>query len=288
MTFRTKSRERQRKLWALAALTAVALYVGLSFWLYGSVSLNILIPRQHRLFLPVFILFILFVWETRREANERKTKALREKREEEPKERGEGKKAIPSPAPCVAPPPVSHVTSSAPVPRPSVPAPAPAVVPVASPAADGMSGEALYVQARSLPHQQIPDFETDSDYLTLLGRSAEKGYPRALTKLGEYAMRRSAWVEAYYWMWLAQKKGMGNLSGTLREIRRCWAMDGFPAQSSNVSSLFSKKAGSIGRALLGVDSGREASTARAFLRKEAPEYLVQQTPTRTAEDPIKR
>jgi len=134
-------------------------------------------------------------------------------------------------------------------------------------------GEALYAQARELKHQTIPDFKKDDEYLNLLRLSAAKGYPRASVKLGKYAMRRRAWVEAYYWMSQAHRNGMRGLLPMLREIRICWARDGFPGQTSNVNKIFSREAGDIGRALLRLDSGREAASAKEYLRTNHPELL---------------
>jgi len=126
-----------------------------------------------------------------------------------------------------------------------------------------------------MKHRAIPDFRMDGPYLELLGRSAEKGYAPALAKLGEYAVRRCAWVEAYYWMKRAQRNGMHGLSPTLRAIRNGWAADGFPRQSSNVNKLFTEEAGRLGRALLRLDSGHEAAKAREFLKANHPEFLTQ-------------
>jgi len=139
------------------------------------------------------------------------------------------------------------------------------------------AGEALFNEARAIPHQPIPDFDCDGPYLELLGKSAAAGYAPALAKLGEYAMRRDAWVEAYYWMTLAKRNGMRNLSATLRAIRRAWSEEDFPDQSENVNVLFTLEAGSIGRALLHIDSGHDAAAARQFLKECHPEFLREKT-----------
>jgi len=134
-------------------------------------------------------------------------------------------------------------------------------------------GEALFIQAREMPHQEIPDFEFDGEYLDLLGKSAATGYAPALAKLGEYAMRRSAWVEAYYWMSMAKRQGMQGLANVLREIRENWSLDGYPDEADNVYRYFTVEAGSLGRALLHVDSGHDAAGAREFLEANYPEWL---------------
>jgi len=124
-----------------------------------------------------------------------------------------------------------------------------------------------------MAHQEIPDFEMDGEYLELLGKAAAAGYARAYAKLGDYAMRRCAWVEAYYWMWRTKRSGMTNLEPVLREIRQNWAQDGFPDQEDNVNDLFTEESGSIGRALLSIASGHDAAAAKEFLRANHPEFL---------------
>lgn len=139
------------------------------------------------------------------------------------------------------------------------------------------SGEKLYKRARTLRHQPIPDFTIDRRYLDLLGKSATKGYAPALAKLGEYAMRRAAWVEAYYWMSQAVRHGLPNGSDVLREIAMRWTLDGYPDEVENVTPLFSEEAGSIGRALLNVNVGHDVESAREFLKAHHPEFLSEGT-----------
>jgi len=120
------------------------------------------------------------------------------------------------------------------------------------------SGEALFARARALPHQPIPDYGFDREYLELLGRSAAASHAPAQVKLGEYAMRRGAWVEAYYWMTQAKQNGMKKMTPVLREIRMNWARDGFRDEIENVHPLFSAELGAVGRKLLRRDSrGKE-------------------------------
>jgi len=134
-------------------------------------------------------------------------------------------------------------------------------------------GREKYARARMLPHQPIPDYETDEEYLDLLGDSAALGYHRALAKLGEYAMRRSAWVEAYFWMWQARRAGAAYVGKTLCNLRRYWTDEGYPSQSSNVHDLFSLDQGSIARALISIDSKHDVFAAKEYLRDHHPEFL---------------
>jgi len=140
-------------------------------------------------------------------------------------------------------------------------------------ASDGTDGEAIYQRAYAMPHHVIPNFDTDDLYLELLGKSANAGYAPAQVLLGTYAMRRATWVEAYYWMSAAKRQGMKNLTNVMREIRANWSKDGFPDEADNVNPLFTAEAGSLGRALLHVDSGREKARAREFLKVNHPEFL---------------
>lgn len=89
-----------------------------------------------------------------------------------------------------------------------------------------LAGEALYKKARAMTHRMIPDFDTDGTYLELLGMSAAAGHAPAMAKLGDYAMRRAAWVESYYWMSLAKRSGMQGLESVMSKIRREWALAG--------------------------------------------------------------
>jgi len=271
MSLRTRSRAGQWGAWTVAALVAVAAYVVL-FRVVGEGELGDLIgPLQQRVLLPIVVVFGFVVYETRwngaagakkeqkAEGNEgtvvaRSSEAtsLPRRNKEEFSSVGRGEDAA--------------STGETGLPVPGFPAQAPAAGP-------DETGEELYARARGMPHQEIPDFLDDGEYLELLGEAAEKGYPHALAKLGEYALRRCAWVEAYYWMKKARRAGMENLEPVLRGIRLSWATDGYPLQTSNVHRLFSELDGSVGRALVNLDSGRETATARAYLRANRPELL---------------
>jgi len=302
MTVRTKSKSWQWTVWLCAALALLAVYVVLSRILFNSVTWDLFAPRLHRLAIPLVVLFFYVAWNTRWDGIRReKVRGKREQGDEKVKVEGQGQqrnlasdsagqpteggRARTPTAPQSSNNAVSlgndcggpgvsalpqqhesgaerHVLSST------------STLNFNSVADASATGEELFEQARALPHQQIPDFNVDGEYLDLLGQSAAKGYAPALVKLGEYAMRRAAWVEAYYWMKQAQRNGMHGLSPTLREIRKNWSQDDFPNQSSNVNKLFSIEAGSLGRALLHIDSGHEAAKAKEFLKANHPEFLT--------------
>lgn len=151
---------------------------------------------------------------------------------------------------------------------------APPSKPVMEPVSE--TGEAEYAQARQIPHCEVPDYSQadDNRYLELLGRSAACGYAPALAKLGEYASRRGVWVEAYYWTWLARRAGKRDLDQVLKGIRLSWATEGYSSERDNVHRLFSLEDGSVGRALLSIDSGRDVSLARKYLQENRPDLLA--------------
>jgi len=282
MSFRAKGLFQQWTRWLCAALVGLAAYVVLSQVLYGSMSWNVVLPENQRIVLPILALFWLFAWETRWDGVERKEKSESgTAKSEDEKTEAVGLVGQPSLSTCDSQPatgqstPVRLRTKDAVEKRTkcelSVES---SVLQVESQKdADPRTGEELYAEARALPHQRIPDFDRDAEYLTLLAGSAAKGHSPALVKLGEYAMLRAAWVEAYYWMKQAQRCDMHGLSPILREIRKNWAAAGFPRQSSNVSEIFTAEAGALGRALLRFDSGHEAAKAKEFLKANHPEFL---------------
>jgi len=269
MNLRSKSRKQQAVRWLCAAGLALAAHVVVSRLAYGSVGFDLTDPGYYRIIVPLVALAAAVAWETRwdgvvrEEEVERGENGEKGEREEKAKAQGEGEQRK-----------VSNSIVQLPAANCQLPSSPSAQTPQTSQTSQTpLPGEEDYIRARAMVHQKIPDFEFDGPYLKLLGKSAAAGYAPALAKLGKYAMRRAAWVEAYYWMKLAQRNGMHGLSPTLREIRKNWSLDGFPGQLSNVNRLFTDEAGSLGRALLHVDSGHEAAKAKAFLRANHPEFV---------------
>jgi len=291
MTVRTKSKAQQWVVWLYVSLVLLAVYVVLSKILYGSAGFDIFVPRQQRLLLPLLVLLVYVARATRWDGSRMEPRRGNRECEAE-KAGGQPRSAF---GPVVQPTDDNRVHTPG-APRSSGTADSLGdecesvgvgslpqndnetadihCQPRALNSIASLSGEELFGQARAMAHRMVPDFQSDGQYLDLLGRSAQKGYAPAMAKLGEYAMRRAAWVEAYYWMKQAQRNGMHGISPTLREIRKNWSQDGFPDQSSNINQLFTSEAGSLGRALLHVDSGRKAANAKEFLRVNYPEFLV--------------
>ena len=131
------------------------------------------------------------------------------------------------------------------------------------------AADRLWAEARALTHNFIPDPSTDADYLAKLHGAANLGHLVAMAKLGDYAFRRNALVEAYYWTALANLKGATGLDEPLRQIETCWMSYGFPTEYENVYTYFSEEQGSFARALLRIRCAVDAPSARARMRELA-------------------
>jgi len=283
MNMRTSSRGNQWIVWLSEVLAALLVYVVASQILYGAVSWDVLDPSRYRLAAPLVVLLVYFAWKTRWDGIVREVEVKVEaeveveakaevKAEAEAETEAEAKAKAKADHQISSPPPQPPPQPS-PQPQPQPPPPV-LFIPVRSQASGSReTGAAIYARARLMPHREIPDFGTDGMYLDLLGDAAAKGHLPALTKLGEYAMRRGTWVEAYFWMWQARRNGMGNLSNVMREIRRNWIWAGTPDEAENVHPLFSREAGLIARALIGRDSRHGAVAARDYLQSHHPEFL---------------
>ena len=127
----------------------------------------------------------------------------------------------------------------------------------------------LWDEAREMPHDFIPDPVKDGDYLAKVYAAAKLGHLEAMAKLGEYAFRRKALVEAYYWTALAELKGAKGLERTLRKIRSAWLAARCPAQHGNTHEGFSEQQGSFARALLRIRCAVNTPLARARMRELA-------------------
>ena len=129
--------------------------------------------------------------------------------------------------------------------------------------------ERLWTEARQMKHRFNPDMEKDHDYLSKIYGAASMGHLAAMVKLGEYASRRRAVVEAYYWTALAELKGAKGLEKTLREMLFRWKSLGCPTEHQNVYDGFSRQQGSFARALLRIRSAVDLRRARARMRELA-------------------
>lgn len=131
----------------------------------------------------------------------------------------------------------------------------------------------LWEEARGMAHRFLPDWEKDQDYLAKIYAAARLGHLEAMAKLGEYAGRRGAVVEAYYWTLLADLKGVAGLKVQLRELRSRWQALGCPEQYRNTYGDFTEEQGVFARAVLRLQCGVDPQYARARLRELAERGL---------------
>ena len=125
----------------------------------------------------------------------------------------------------------------------------------------------LWEEARGMTHRFKPDWEKDQEYLAKVYAAARLGHFEAMVKLGEYAYRRGAVVEAYYWTALSELKGAKGLDTALREIKTRWLSNGCPAEHSNAYDGFSEEQGSFARALLRIRCAVDAPLARKRMKE---------------------
>lgn len=127
----------------------------------------------------------------------------------------------------------------------------------------------LWEEARGMAHRFLPDWEKDQDYLAKVYTAARLGHLEAMVKLGDYAYRRGAVVEAYYWTLLAELKGATGLGVALREMRLRWLSEGCPEEYENAYGDFTEEQGVFARAVLRLQCGVDPQYARARLKELA-------------------
>lgn len=134
---------------------------------------------------------------------------------------------------------------------------------VAAVAADW--GSRSWDRAREMTHNFVPDPDVDYEYLRLVHDAARAGKSEAMVKLGEYARRRCADVECYYWLKLAKIYGAKDVDEMLDYCRRQWKVNGFNPEYENEYLFFTERQGVLGRAALRLDSDVDVVMARARL-----------------------
>lgn len=186
--------------------------------------------------------------------------------------------AVPADSPAPTP-----VVSPAPTPAaPAAPDPAPAAASAevqasAAPEPDGMSADGsaqavsdmvakMWKTARTLKHNFIPNPKADNRYLSLVHGAAMSGHAEAQAKLGEYAFRRGALVETYYWLTLSQLNGNPEAETRMRDCRAQWIRSGCSPEYGNVYEFFTERQSSLGRAVLRLDCGILVDRAIARLK----------------------
>ena len=121
-------------------------------------------------------------------------------------------------------------------------------------------------KARELPHHFVPDPDADYEYLRLVHDAARAGSRRAMVKLADYARRRCADVESYYWLTMAKIHGAEGLDDVIAYCRNQWKVNGFNPEYENEYIFFTERQGVLGRAALRLDSGVGVMMARTRLK----------------------
>ena len=134
--------------------------------------------------------------------------------------------------------------------------------------------ERMWNAARNIEHNYIPDPVADSRYLGLVHGAAMSGHVKAQEKLSEYAYRRGAMVEEFYWLKLSQLNGNANIERRLSECSLRWMRKGCPPEYENTCRFFNERQSALGRAALRLDSGVQVDQAVARLKDMATEGEV--------------
>ena len=121
-------------------------------------------------------------------------------------------------------------------------------------------------KAREMPHNFVPDPDADYEYLRLMHDAARAGSRKAMVKLADYARRRCADVESYYWLTLAKIHGAEGLDEALAYCLNQWKVNGFNPEYENEYVFFTERQGVLGRAALRLDSGVDVTMARTRLK----------------------
>ena len=178
----------------------------------------------------------------------------REEQTVEPTSATEDLRGRDAPAPCAVPPsvPVARTVEDDAVPGVS--------------AVDSDRRAVAWDKAREMPHNFVPDPDADYEYLRLMHDAARAGSRRAMVKLADYARRRCADVESYYWLTMAKIHGAEGLDEAIAYCRNQWKVNGFNPEYENEYVFFTERQGVLGRAALRLDSGVDATMARTRLK----------------------
>ena len=127
------------------------------------------------------------------------------------------------------------------------------------PTASGQAGETrlrwddaqrLWDEARAMKLPFLPDWDVDRGYLTKVYAAARLGHLEAMVELGDYAYRRGAIVEAFYWTILAELEGAEGLDEALWDMRMQWLAEGCPEEFENDYEEFTEAQADFARAVL--------------------------------------
>lgn len=142
------------------------------------------------------------------------------------------------------------------------------------------SPDELWYMAREMPHNFVPNPMVDHDYLALVHAAAMAGHAEAQSKLAEYASRRNALVEAYYWMSKAKRNELEGADDFLTQCREQWMENGCLPEYENNYEFFTERQGVLARAALRLTCGVDVEHATQRLEEmiadgdaEAKEFL---------------
>ena len=119
------------------------------------------------------------------------------------------------------------------------------------------------------------DPRSDDEDLGNIYKAAKQGSPEAMVALGEYAYWRGAIVEAFYWTFLAELKGMAGLDEVLFEMRTRWLAEGCPPEFENAYAEFTEEQGEFARAVLRLQCDVDPQCACALLEELAERGVVE-------------
>ena len=142
------------------------------------------------------------------------------------------------------------------------------------------SPDELWHMAREMKHNFVPHPVVDRRYLALVHAAAMAGHAEAQSKLAEYASRRNALVEAYYWMSKAKRNGLEGADDFLLQCREQWQRNGCFPEYENHYEFFTERQGVLARAALRRTCGIQVVRATQRLEEmiadgdaEAKEFL---------------
>ena len=135
--------------------------------------------------------------------------------------------------------------------------------------ADSDEAQRLWEEARAMPHQEVSDFSTDWQYMTLLHKAAKLGHAEACSKIGDYAYRRGALIEAFFWKWKAEADGGRCAEPSLEEVRVQCLASGALAEPGEMDGSYGIEEDDFARAVIAVQSGMSVATAMQRLKELA-------------------
>ena len=114
----------------------------------------------------------------------------------------------------------------------------------------GAEAEKLWAEACGMTPSEIPSFETDWHYMTLVHKAAELGHAEAMSALGDFAFQRGDVVEAFYWKLRVEMGGGRCRNPSLANIISVWTEVGCPDGSEDIGAGLSEQRADFAHAVL--------------------------------------